>query len=260
MDPINQQRKIIHIDMDAFFASVEQRENPHLKGLPVIVGGNPHGRGVVSACSYEARTYGIHSAMSCAKARRLCPKAIFIRPHMERYKEVSQTIMAIFHETSSLVEPLSLDEAFLDVTINKKKNPSATLLAQELRSQIFRKTGLTASAGVSCNKFLAKIASDINKPDGITVITPEEVLPFIGKLPVRKFYGVGKVTERKMHALGIKTGGDLRRFQRSELLHYFGKSGIFFHDIVRGIDNRPIIAERSRKSIGSETTLSKDVT
>lgn len=246
--------------MDAFFASVEQRDNPKLRGLPVIVGGDPHGRGVVSACSYQARTYGVHSAMSCARAKQLCPEAIFIHPRIARYKEVSETIMAIFQDTTPLVEPLSLDEAFLDVTINKKNNPSATLLARDLRAQILRETGLTASAGVSCNKFLAKIASDINKPNGQTVITPQEVLPFIGRLPVGKFYGVGKVTERRMHALGIKTGADLRRFERAELIRHFGKSGIFFHDIVRGIDNRPVVVERGRKSIGAETTLAKDLT
>ncbi len=251
-------RKIIHIDMDAFYASVEQRDNPTLRGRPVVVGGDPHGRGVVAACSYEARRFGIHSAMSCARAARLCPEAVFVRPRRERYQEISARIMAIFHEYTDLVEPLSLDEAFLDITCNRKNIPSATWVAEAIRRDIVARTGLTASAGVSCNKFLAKVASDCNKPDGITVVTPEQALPFIRSLDIGKFYGVGRVTKKKMHALGIRTGDDLRRLSRDELVAHFGKSGLFFHDIVRGIDPRPVCPVRERKSLGTETTLKTD--
>ena len=252
-------RKIIHVDMDAFFASVEQRDNPKLKGKPVIVGGNPQGRGVVAACSYEARRFGVHSAMPRAKASRICPAGIFVRPRMDRYREVSCQIMEIFHQYTDLVEPLSVDEAFLDATINKKKNPSASLLAKEICAQIYKETGLTASAGVSCNKFLAKVSSDINKPNGITVITPDQAIPFLDQLPVSKFFGVGKVTEKKMLLLGIKDGKTLRKFSREDLQFHFGKSGSFFYDIVRGFDKRPVQVSRTRKSVGSETTFQEDV-
>ena len=245
--------------MDAFFASVEQRDNPELRDRPLIVGGDPQGRGVVAACSYQARKFGIHSAMACAKAYKLCPEAVFVRPRKDRYREVSMQIMEIFREYTNLVEPLSLDEAFLDITKNKKKIPSATWTAEAIRRDIVHKTGLTASAGVSCNKFLAKVASDINKPDGITVITPEQALPFIRTLPVRKFFGVGRVTEKRMHALGIRTGADLERFSFQELTAAFGKAGAFFYDIVRGRDNRPVRPRRERKSIGTETTLRQDI-
>lgn len=252
-------RKIIHIDMDAFFASVEQRDNPQLKGKPVIVGGNPKGRGVVAACSYEARRYGVRSAMPCSKAYRLCPAAVFVRPRLDRYREVSLEIMSIFQQYTDLIEPLSLDEAFLDVTENKKQNPSASRLAHEICRRIFEQTALTASAGVSCNKFLAKVSSDINKPNGITIITPEQAEPFLDKLPVGKFFGVGKVTEQKMNQLGIKNGLHLRQFSREDLAFHFGKSGSFFYDIVRGIDNRPVEPSRERKSIGNETTFQEDI-
>jgi DNA polymerase-4 len=252
-------RKIIHIDMDAFFASVEQYDHPELRGLPVIVGGNPKGRGVVAACSYEARAFGIHSAMASAKAVRLCPHAVFVKPRMERYQEVSRTIMALFYQYTPLVEPLSVDEAFLDVTANFKEEPSATRLAQALRQAIREATGLTASAGVSYNKFLAKIASGHNKPNGITVIPPDRAQAFIAALPVGKFYGVGGVTEKKMHNQGIRTGGDLLRFSRKELVSLFGKSGLFFYEIARGRDLRPVEPCRIRKSIGSETTLAADI-
>ncbi len=245
--------------MDAFFASVEQRDNPELRNRPLIVGGDPQGRGVVAACSYEARKFGIHSAMSCARAYKLCPQAEFVRPRKDRYLEVSRQIRAIFQEYADKVEPLSLDEAFLDLTINKKNIPSATWTAEAIRADIVRKTGLTASAGVSCNKFLAKVASDINKPDGITVITPEQALPFIRTLPVRKFFGVGKVTEKRMRGMGIKIGADLQRYSQQELMIFFGKAGIFFFNIVRGIDNRPVQSSRERKSIGTETTLRRDI-
>ena len=252
-------RKIIHIDMDAFFASVEQRDNPELRKQPLIVGGDPRGRGVVAACSYEARKFGIHSAMPCAKAYKLCPAAIFVRPRKDRYKEVSGKIMAIFKQYSDCIEPLSLDEAFLDISQNKKNIPSATWKARAICREIFATTGLTASAGVSCNKFLAKVASDINKPNGITVITPEQALPFISALPVRKFFGVGRVTEKRMHAMGIKTGADLKKFSQEELTRTFGKAGTFFYEIVRGQDNRPVSNSKGRKSIGTETTLRRDI-
>ena len=252
-------RKIVHIDMDAFFASVEQLDNPSLRGKPLIVGGSPDSRGVVAACSYEARKFGIHSAMSAAKAARLCPHAIFTRPRMSRYREVSAQIMEIFHEYTDLIEPLSVDEAFLDLTINTFCEPSASILANKIRRDIFSRTGLTASAGVSCNKFLAKVATDINKPNGITVIPPHLVLDFLGRLPIGKFYGVGSATEKKMERIGVKNGSDLRRFTREELVFHFGKSGNFFFDICRGEDPRPVESSSVRKSIGSETTLSEDI-
>ncbi|MDJ0621468.1 MAG: DNA polymerase IV [Desulfocapsaceae bacterium] len=251
-------RKIIHIDMDAFYASVEQMDNPKLKGKPVIVGGDPRKRGVVAACSYEARQFGIHSAMPCAKAAKRCAHAVFTPPRMWRYQEISRLVMQIFLSITDLVEPLSLDEAFLDVTNNSLNNPSATRLAEIIRQRIRHETGLTASAGVSYNKFLAKIASDLNKPDGLSVILPEDAVSFLDNLPVGKFFGVGKVTEKKMASLGIKVGSDLRCFSREDLLHHFGKTGAFYYNIVRGIDERPVQAERTRKSIGSETTLQED--
>ena len=252
-------RKIIHVDMDAFFASVEQLDRPELRGLPVIVGGEPGSRGVVAACSYEARAFGIHSAMPSGRARQLCPQAVFLRPRMERYREISQEIMALFHRYTPLVEPLSVDEAFLDVTANLMGEPSATRIAERIRAAIRAATGLTASAGVSYNKFLAKIASGHRKPDGLTVIAPEQARGFLAALPIGKFYGVGRVTEQKMLAHGIRTGGDLLRFSPQELIALFGKSGRFFHDMARGIDPRPVEPVRVRKSIGSETTLATDI-
>jgi DNA polymerase-4 len=252
-------RKIIHVDMDAFFASVEQLDRPELRGLPVIVGGDPRSRGVVAACSYEARAFGIHSAMPCARAYQLCPRAVFIKPRMARYQEVSHRIMELFHNYTPLVEPLSVDEAFLDVTENRLNEPSATRIAQAIRAHILAETGLTASAGVSYNKFLAKIASGHNKPDGLTVIPPDRAQAFIGALPIGKFYGVGRVTERKMHAQGIRSGSDLLRFSRHQLIGLFGKGGLFFYDIARGLDQRPVEPVRVRKSIGTETTLAEDL-
>ena len=251
-------RKIVHIDMDAFFASIEQRDNPAFKNKPLIVGGKPQERGVVAACSYEARRFGVHSAMPCSKAVRLCPHAIFTRPRMARYIEVSTQLMAIFRRYTELVEPLSLDEAFLDVTTNSENHPSATILAERIRGQIYQELQLTASAGVSFNKFLAKVASDFNKPDGLTTIPPEKAIDFLSLLPIRKFFGVGKVTEKKMLSLGIKTGRDLRQLTEENLLFHFGKIGSFLFNIVRGIDDRPVEPERVRKSIGSETTLAQD--
>ena len=255
VDPL---RKIIHVDMDAFYASVEQRDNPQLRGKPIVVGGSPDGRGVVATCSYEARHFGIHSAMPCAKAYRLCPAVIFVRPRFEAYQQVSQQIRKIFLSYTDLVEPLSLDEAYLDVTTNKPEIQSAPWVAQKIRKEIQQQTELTASAGVSYNKFLAKIASDIQKPDGLTVVTPDQAEQFIAKLPIRKFHGVGRVTEKKMQKIGILSGADLRCHSLVELNKCFGKSGQYYFDIARGIDLRPVVPNRVRKSIGKETTLSED--
>ncbi|MBE0577214.1 MAG: DNA polymerase IV [Desulfuromonadales bacterium] len=252
------QRKIIHIDMDAFYAAVEQRDNPSLRRKPVIVGGEPGSRGVVATCSYEARRYGVHSAMSSVRAYRLCPQAIFVRPRFEAYRAVSLQIRELFHEYTDLVEPLSLDEAYLDVTDNKKGIAFATRVAREILQEIRNRTGLTASAGVSYNKFLAKVASDVNKPAGLTVVTPEQAEDFIAELPIRRFHGVGRVTEKRMLARGIATGADLRRCSQEELQKLFGKSGSYFYDIARGIDNRAVMPNRVRKSIGKETTLEED--
>jgi DNA polymerase-4 len=238
--------------MDAFYASVEQRDRPEQKGKPVIVGGDPQSRGVVAACSYESRKFGIHSAMASSTAARLCPDAVFIRPRFDVYRAVSSDIRKIFCEYTDLVEPLSLDEAFLDVTENFMGIPSATLIAREIKEKIYDRTGkLTASAGVSFNKFLAKVASNINKPDGITVITPDMADGFIDRLPIRKFFGVGKVTEEKMLSFGIKTGSDLKKFKKEKLIQLFGKSGSYFYNIAHGMDNRP------GNPIGSENLLEK---
>ena len=244
--------------MDAFFASVEQRDRPELRGKAVIVGGDPDSRGVVSTCSYEARKFGIHSAMSSAKAYKLCPSAIFVRPDFSKYKRASQQIRNIFKIYSDLIEPLSLDEAFLDVTVNKINNPSATIIAKKILTRIFAETKLTASAGVSYNKFLAKVASDINKPRGLFVIPPEKAISFIEKLPIRKFFGIGRVTEAKMFKLGIKNGSDLKKYSKIELFQQFGKFGEYYYDIVRGVDERPVNPARIRKSVGKEITLSND--
>ena len=251
-------RKIIHVDMDAFYAAVEQRDNPQLRGKPVIVGGNPGSRGVVATCSYEARRFGIHSAMSSVRAYRLCPQAIFVRPRFEAYRAVSLQIRDLFHEYTDLVEPLSLDEAFLDVTDNKKDIKFATRVAREILLEISHRTGLTASAGVSYNKFLAKVASDVNKPAGLTVVIPEQAEDFIAELPIRRFHGVGRVTEKRMLARGIASGSDLRQRSLEELQRLFGKAGQYFYDISRGIDNRVVVPNRIRKSIGKETTLDED--
>lgn len=253
-------RKIIHVDMDAFYAAVEQRDNPDLRGKAVIVGGSPQGRGVVTTCSYEARRFGVHSAMPSARAYRLCPHAIFVRPRFEVYRSVSRQIRAVFHEYTDLVEPLSLDEAFLDVTVNKKEMPSATLIAREILRAIYTRTGkLTASAGVSYNKFIAKVASDYHKPHGITVVPPNQAQAFISALPIRRFFGVGRVTEEKMHRLGIRNGADLLPFSEAELVRHFGKVGRFYYRIARGRDQRPVQPHWVRKSIGKETTLGEDI-
>ena len=252
-------RKIIHIDMDAFFASVEQRDKPELKGKPVIVGGMPDTRSVVSTCSYEAREYGIHSAMSSARAYKLCPSAVFIHPNFKKYEYASKQINQIFKSFTDLVEPLSLDEAFLDVSTNKMNIGSATVIAQKICSLIQKETNLTASAGVSYNKFLAKVASDINKPNGITVIPPKQAQSFIEKLPIKKFFGIGKVTAKKMQRMGITTGLDLKQLSLEKTIKLFGKNGIFYYNIARGTDKRPVDPTRIRKSYGKEITLSHDI-
>ncbi len=252
-------RKIIHIDMDAFFASVEQRDNPDLKGKPVAVGGSRE-RGVVAAASYEARKYGVHSAMPSKIAASKCPDLIFVKPRFEAYKQVSQQIRQLFLEYTDLVEPLSLDEAYLDVTHNKKGLPSATLLARELTSRIHSQTELTASAGISVNKFLAKTASDVNKPNGIFLIPPDKVITYISRMPIERFYGIGKVTAEKMKKMGIIFGEDLRDYSENDLVTRFGKSGHFYYQICRGIDERPVNPERIRKSIGAENTFNHDIT
>lgn len=254
MNEIPQQRKIIHVDMDAFYASVEQLDDPKLRGKPVAVGGGGK-RGVVAAASYEARKFGVKSAMSGILAEKKCPHLIFVRPRFERYKEISSKIREIFYDYTDLVEPLSLDEAYLDVTENKKGNPSASLIAQEIRDRIFNELELRASAGISINKFIAKVASDINKPNGQKTINPEEVIPFLETLSVNKFYGVGKVTAAKMHNLGIFTGLDLKNKTEEELTQLFGKSGSFYYNIVRGIHNSKVKPNRIRKSIAAERTF-----
>lgn len=251
-------RKIIHIDMDAFFASIEQRDDPSLRGKPVAVGGSSE-RGVVAAASYEARVYGVHSAMPSKIAARKCPGLIFVKYRFDVYKADSARIMEIFRDYTDLVEPLSIDEAFLDVTTNKVGMPSATIIARDIKRRIREATGLTASAGISINKFLAKIASDQDKPNGLFVIKPEEVLDFIENLPVTKFFGVGPSTARKMHDLQLFTGGDLRTADLSMLVRNFGKSGVFFHNIANGIDERLVVPHRIRKSVGIENTFSQDL-
>ncbi|MDM0446951.1 DNA polymerase IV [Clostridium perfringens] len=256
---MKENRKIIHIDMDAFYASIEQRDNPKYKGKPLIVGGDPNRRGVVATCSYEARKYGIHSAMPSLTAYKLCPKAIFIRPRMEVYKKVSRQVMNILNEYSNLVEPLSLDEAFVDVSKSKRCKGSATLIALEIKERIFKEVGLTASAGVSFNKFLAKMASDFRKPDGITVITEENSKDFIRKLPIGKFFGVGRVTKNKLNNIGVFKGEDLLRFSEKELIGILGDRGKILYEFARGIDNRQVNPYRIRKSIGKEITLREDI-
>jgi DNA polymerase-4 len=247
-------RKIIHVDMDAFYASVEQMDNPELRGKPIAVGGSEN-RGVVAAASYEARKFGVRSAISGVMAKKNCPELIFVRPRFDRYKEISSKIQKIFYEYTDLVEPLSLDEAYLDVTINKKGNPSASLLAQEIRLRIFNEVGLTASAGISINKFVAKIASDYNKPNGQKTVNPNEVISFLEELPIRKFYGVGKVTTEKMYQLGIFTGLELKSKSLEFLEKYFGKSGNFYYNVVRGIHNSEVKSDRITKSVAAEHTF-----
>ena len=255
---MTEQRKIIHIDMDAFFASVEQRDRPELRGLPVAVG-HDGPRGVVSTASYEARRYGVRSAMAMAKAKRLCPQLVVVEGRHEAYKAVSQQVRAIFCDYTDLIEPLSIDEAFLDVTINKRGTELAVDIAREIRQRIRSELSLTASAGVSYNKFLAKIASDYRKPDGLTVIHPDRAADFIAGLKVEQFWGVGPRTAERMHYMGIFTGADLRKCSLGHLTEMFGKMGRTYYDFARGIDLRPVETEYVRKSVGCEHTLETDI-
>ena len=254
----NRVRKIIHVDMDAFYASVEQRDNPELRGKPVAVGGS-EARGVVAAASYEARTYGVHSAMPSVTAKRKCPDLIFVKPRFDVYKFVSGQIREIFAEYTLLIEPLSLDEAYLDVTENLMGIEIATEIAREIRAKIKAATGLNASAGISYNKFLAKMASDLNKPNGQAVLTPKVGPRFVETLSVKKFHGVGPATAEKMHRLGIQTGADLKERDLQFLIYHFGKSGPYFYGIARGIDERRVRPDRVRKSIGAEDTFAEDI-
>ena len=251
-------RKIIHVDMDAFYTSVEQLDNFNLKGKAIAVGRESE-RGVVAAASYEARKFGIKSAMPSVLAKKKCKNLIFVKPRFHRYKEISKKIKSIFFEYTDLVEPLSLDEAFLDVTENKKKITFASTVAKEIRMQIKRQIGLNSSAGISINKFIAKVASEINKPNGQKTIHPNHVDSFIDSLGIEKFFGIGKVTAKKMNNLGIFSGKDLRKFEKVDLLKHFGKSGIHYFEIVRSIQNNPVNPNRTRKSIGAEQTFSNDL-
>ncbi|MFK8012742.1 MAG: DNA polymerase IV [Marinicellaceae bacterium] len=252
-------KKIIHIDMDCFYAAVETRENPELKGLPVAVGGKPETRGVVAACNYEARAFGVHSAMPMSQAIKKCPQLIMLGVNMSLYREVSKKIQAIFREYTPLVQPLSLDEAFLDVSDCKQCKGSATLIAQKIRKQIKDEHNLNASAGIAPNKFLAKIASDWNKPNGQFVITPDEIADFVIDLPVKKIFGVGKVTNQKMQKMGIKTCSDLQRLTQIELHNKFGKFGDKLYKLCRGIDNRSVNVNRIRKSLSVEDTFINNI-
>jgi DNA polymerase-4 len=258
MDP-QAQRKILHIDMDAFYASVEQMDHPELRGKPVAVGGGGE-RGVVAAASYEARKFGVRSAMSGMQARKNCPDLIFVKPRFSRYKEISKMIRKIFHEYTDLVEPLSLDEAYLDVTENKMNNPSATLIAQEIRERIYTEVGLRASAGISNSKFVAKIASDVNKPNGQKTIAPEEVEDFLEELPIEKFFGIGKVTAVKMYHFGIFTGRDLKKKSVEFLTDHFKNSGEHYYKLVRGLYHSEVTPNRIQKSVAAEHTFSKNLT
>lgn len=253
-------RKIIHIDMDAFYASVEQRDHPELRGKAIAVGGSPEGRGgVVATCSYEARKYGVRSAMPSKRALLICPHIIFIRPRFDAYKEVSRQVREIFHRYTDLVEPLSLDEAYLDVTEDKKGIGSAIDIANLIKKSIKEELQLTASAGVSINKFFAKVASDMNKPDGFAFIGPSKIESFVASLAIEKFYGVGKVTAQKMKSLQIHNGADLKKFSEDELVKNFGKAGRFYYKIARGIDDRLVEPNQETKSIGAEDTFPEDL-
>jgi DNA polymerase-4 len=252
-------RKIIHVDMDMFYAAVELRDRPELAGQPVVVGGRPDSRSVATTANYEARKFGIHSGMSCAEARRRCPHCIFIPPDFKKYQHVSEQIRQIFMDYTDLVETMSLDEAYLDVTSNKKNEASATRLAREIKERIFVATGLTASAGVAANMFVAKIASDARKPNGLCVVRPEQVLAFIRPLPVLRIPGIGRVTDARMQQLGIRTVADLEKKPLEFLKKEFGKFGLYLHDIARGIDERQVIPWRERQSYGAEETFAKDI-
>jgi len=252
-------KKIIHVDMDAFYASVEQRDNPSLRGRPVIVGGDPQSRGVVASCSYEARKFGVRSAISSSQAKRLCPQAVFVEPDFSKYKKASEQIQAIFHRVTPLVEPLSLDEAYLDVTVNLLNEPIASKIAAWIKERIRQETGLTASAGVGPNKFIAKVASDIKKPNGLVVIPPEKVLAFVEKLPVERLWGVGPVTAKRLKEAGLHTAGDLRQRSIAELEQLVGSFAHFLHGLSLGEDDRPVESEWEPKSTGTETTFARDI-
>lgn len=255
----NTPRKIIHVDMDAFFASVEQRDRPDLRGRPVAVGGRPSGRGVVAAASYEARQHGVRSAMASARAQRLCPELVFVRPRFAVYRAESERIRSILAEYSERIEPLSIDEAYLDVTGSTAHAGSATRIAEAIRRRIRDEIGLTASAGIATNKFLAKLASDVNKPDGQFLVGPEDGPDFVAGLDIARFHGIGPATARRMRELGIHTGADLRQWSESDLRARFGRVGGRYHQLARGIDERPVTRERRRKSVGQETTFAEDV-
>jgi DNA polymerase IV len=256
---VNDHRKVIHVDMDAFYASVEQRDHPQYRGKPLVVGGSPEKRGAVAAASYEARKYGVHSAMPSRTAIQRCPHLIFVPPRFEVYRGISEQIRAVFKRYTELVEPLSLDEAYLDVTINKAGISSATEIAKQIKSLIHSETGLTASAGISINKFLAKTASGMNKPDGLTLILPDAAEAFVEGLAIERFYGIGPATTEKMHELGIHTGSDLKQWTEVDLVKQFGKVGRFYYQIAKGIDDRPVNPNRIRKSLGAETSYEPDL-
>jgi len=252
-------RKIIHVDMDAFYAAIEQRDNPGYRNRPLIVGGSPDARGVVATCSYEARKFGIHSAMPSSTAQRLCPEGIFVYPRIPVYRQVSEKIHGVFRQYTDRIEPLSLDEAYLDVSESSMCKGSATLIAEDIRQKIYKETRLTASAGISYNKFLAKMASDINKPNGQCVILPDASQAFIDNLAIGKFFGIGKATEARIQQLNIYNGHDLRQCSREFLVQHFGKAGSYYYAIARGDDNREVVSSRVRKSLGSENTFSEDL-
>ena len=253
------QRKIIHIDADCFYAAIEMRDDPKLRGIPMAVGGSAERRGVLTTANYEARKFGVRSAMSTAHAMRLCPHLTVVPPQFMKYREASKAMRSIFEEYTEIIEPLSLDEAYLDVTHNKKGNPSATLIAKEIRDKIYQKTGLSASAGISINKFVAKIASDYNKPNGQKTVPPEEVLAFLEALDIRKFHGIGKVTAHKMYELGIFTGLDLKSKTQQFLMEHFGKSGAYYFNVVRGVHSSSVKPNRARKSLAAERTFSNNL-
>jgi DNA polymerase IV len=252
-------RKIIHVDMDAFYTSVEQRDNPELKGKPIVVGGSPQSRGVVAAASYEARKFGVRSAMASSQAQRLCPSLIFVRPDFDKYREASDKIREVFYEVTDLVEPLSLDEAYLDVTENKLGEPLAGKIARWIKDQIRARLNLTASAGVGSNKFIAKVASDLQKPDGLVIIPPDKAYDFIAQLPVEKLWGVGPATAARLHALGMFKAADLRQWNVATAVEKMGKHGAFLRDLAHGIDDREVDGSGEMKSCGSETTFEHDI-
>ncbi|WP_426416387.1 DNA polymerase IV [Aestuariirhabdus sp. LZHN29] len=253
------QRKIIHVDCDCFYAAIEMRDDPDLRGIPIAVGGSPDRRGVVATCNYEARRYGIHSAMAAATARKLCPSLRFIRPRMEAYRDASREIQAIFADYTDLIEPLSLDEAYLDVSECSQLKGSATLIAEQIRQRVREQVGITVSAGVAPNKFLAKVASDWNKPDGLFVVLPEQVDEFVQQLPVKRLHGVGQVTAKKLKRLGIETCGELRVFSQLNLVGYFGSFGERLYQLARGVDERHVQSSRRRKSLSVEHTFDEDL-